>query len=96
MRRVQAYIAALPGWKGEVGRRLDALITETVPGVSKVVRWNSPMYGVGQEGWFLGLHVFAKYINKRSSSRRSSHLPAASGAVRPSTRSAPASARPTR
>jgi hypothetical protein len=59
---VQAYIAAMPGWKSKVGRRLDALITETIPGVSKVVRWNSPMYGVGEEGWFLGLHVFAKYI----------------------------------
>ena len=60
---VQAYIAAMPGWKSEAGRRLDALITRTVPGVRKAVKWNSPFYGAqGEEGWFLSFHVFAKYI----------------------------------
>jgi hypothetical protein len=59
---VQAYIAAMPGWKSDVGRRLDALIEAAVPGVSKAVKWNSPLYGVEGQGWFLGVHVFAKYI----------------------------------
>jgi hypothetical protein len=59
---VQAYIAAMPGWKREVGRRLDALIVRTVPGVRKAVKWNSPFYGVEDQGWFLGLHCFTKYI----------------------------------
>jgi hypothetical protein len=63
---VQAYIAAMPGWKSEVGRRLDALIVRTVPGVHKAVKWNSPFYGIeGQgegQGWFLSLHCFTKYI----------------------------------
>ena len=59
---VQAYIAAMPGWKREVGRRLDALITRTVRGVRKAVKWNSPFYGVGNEGWFLSYHCFAKYV----------------------------------
>ncbi len=59
---VQAYIAAMPGWKSELGRRLDALIVAAVPGVSKAVKWNSPLYGVEGEGWFLGLHCFAKYV----------------------------------
>lgn len=59
---VQAYIAAMPGWKSDVGRRLDALIERTVPGVSKAVKWNSPFYGVGGEGWFLSLHCFTKYV----------------------------------
>jgi hypothetical protein len=59
---VQAYIAAMPGWKRDVGRRLDALIARTVPGVYKAVRWNSPFYGIEDEGWFLNLHCFAKYI----------------------------------
>jgi hypothetical protein len=59
---VQAYIAAMPGWKSDVGRRLDALIERTVPGVSKAVKWNSPFYGVEGEGWFLGIHVFTKYV----------------------------------
>src|SRR5436190_23816616 len=53
---VQAYIAAMPGWKSEVGRRLDALIVRTVPGVLKVVKWNSPIYGLEGQGWFLGIH----------------------------------------
>jgi hypothetical protein len=60
--RVQAYIAAMPGWKSDVGRRLDALIVRTVPGVHKAVRWNSPFYGIEGQGWFLGLHCFTKYV----------------------------------
>jgi hypothetical protein len=59
---VQAYIAAMPGWKRDVGRRLDALIARTVPGVRKAVKWNSPLYGVEGQGWFLGLHCFTKYV----------------------------------
>jgi hypothetical protein len=59
---VQAYIAAMPGWKSEAGRRLDKLIEATVPGVRKAVKWNSPFYGVGGQGWFLSFHVFTKYI----------------------------------
>jgi hypothetical protein len=59
---VQAYIAAMPGWKSEVGRRLDTLIQGAVPGVRKAVKWNSPLYGVEDQTWFLGVHVFAKYI----------------------------------
>jgi hypothetical protein len=59
---VQAYIAAMPDWKSEVGRRLDALIVLTVPGVSKAVKWNSPFYGIEGEGWFLSFHCFTKYI----------------------------------
>ena len=59
---VQAYIAAMPGWKREIGRRLDALIVHTVPGVAKAVKWNSPFYGVEEGAWFLSFHRFAKYI----------------------------------
>jgi hypothetical protein len=59
---VQAYIAAMPGWKRDVGRRLDALIVRTVPGVRKAVKWNSPLYGVEGQGWFLGIHCFTKYV----------------------------------
>jgi len=59
---VQAYIAAMPGWKREIGRRLDALIVRTVPGVRKAVRWNSPFYGVEGQGWFLGVHCLTKYV----------------------------------
>jgi hypothetical protein len=61
---VQAYIAAMPGWKRDLGSRLDALITRTVPGVRKAVKWNSPFYGVADEnqGWFLSFHCFAKYV----------------------------------
>ncbi|PDQ21315.1 histidine kinase [Mesorhizobium sanjuanii] len=59
---VQAYIAAMPGWKSDVGRRLDALITRTVPGVYKAVKWNSPLYGIEGEGWFLGIHCFTRYV----------------------------------
>ena len=59
---VQAYITAMPGWKSEVGRRLDALIVRTVPGVRKAVKWNSPFYGVEGHGWFLSFHTFTKYV----------------------------------
>ena len=59
---VQAYIAAMPGWKSDVGRRLDDLIVRTVPDVSKAVRWNSPWYGIEGEGWFLSYHVFTRYV----------------------------------
>ncbi|MSR33173.1 MAG: DUF1801 domain-containing protein, partial [Gemmataceae bacterium] len=59
---VQAYIAAMPGWKGELGKRLDALIVRTVPGVNKAVRWNTPFYGIEGQGWFLGFHCITKYI----------------------------------
>jgi len=59
---VQAYIAAMPGWKGDVGRRLDRLIVRTVPGVAKAVRWNSPFYGVPGQGWFLSYHCMTRYI----------------------------------
>src|SRR5262245_37767709 len=55
---VQAYIAAMPGWKRDVGRRLDALVARTVPDVRKAVKWNSPFYGIEGQGWFMGLHVF--------------------------------------
>ena len=59
---VQAYIAAMPGWKSDAGRRLDALIARTVPGVRKAVKWNSPFYGVEDGVWFLAFHCFTKYI----------------------------------
>ena len=59
---VQAYIAAMPGWKRDVGRRLDALIARTVPNVRKAVKWNSPFYGVDGQGWFLNFHCFTKYV----------------------------------
>jgi len=59
---VQAYIAAMPGWKRDVGRRLDALVARTVPGVRKAVKWNSPFYGVEDQIWFLSFHCFTKYV----------------------------------
>jgi hypothetical protein len=59
---VQAYIAAMPGWKGDVGRRLDALIVAAVPNVYKAVKWNTPFYGIEGQGWFLGFHCITKYI----------------------------------
>jgi hypothetical protein len=59
---VQAYIAAMPGWKSDVGRRLDELIARAVPGVHKAVKWNSPFYGIEGQGWFLSYHCFTKYI----------------------------------
>ena len=59
---VQAYIAAMPDWKREAGEKLDTLIENTVPGVRKAVKWNSPFYGVEGQGWFLSFHVFTRYI----------------------------------
>ncbi|MRR11643.1 DUF1801 domain-containing protein [bacterium] len=59
---VQAYIAAMPGWKNDVGRRLDSIIVRTVPDVRKAVRWNSPFYGMEGQGWFLNFHCFTKYV----------------------------------
>ena len=59
---VQAYIAAMPGWKRGLGERLDALIVRTVPGVRKAVKWNSPFYGVEGRGWFVSFHVFTRYV----------------------------------
>ena len=59
---VQAYIAAMPGWKRDVGRHLDALIERTVPGVHKAVKWNSPFYGIEGDGWFVNFHCFTRYV----------------------------------
>jgi hypothetical protein len=59
---VQAYITAMPGWKSDFGKRLDAVITRTVPKVQKAVKWNSPFYGIEGQGWFLSFHVFTKYV----------------------------------
>jgi hypothetical protein len=61
---VQAYIAAMPDWKSDVGRRLDALVVQALPDVRKAVKWNSPFYGAGEEdrGWFLGFHCMTKYV----------------------------------
>jgi hypothetical protein len=59
---VQAYIAAMPGWKRDLGKRLDALIVRNVPNVRKAVKWNSPFYGIEGQGWFLGFHVFTHYV----------------------------------
>jgi hypothetical protein len=59
---VQAYIGAMPGWKGDVGRRLDALIVRAVPRVRKAVKWNSPFYGVEGQGWFLNFHCFTNFV----------------------------------
>ena len=59
---VVAYVAAMPGWKHDVGRRLDELVVQAVPGVRKAVRWNSPFYGVEGRGWFLSFHCFTRYV----------------------------------
>ena len=59
---VQAYIAAMPGWKRDIGKRLDAIIERAVPGVKKAVKWNSPLYGVEDKCWFLSFHVFTRYV----------------------------------
>jgi hypothetical protein len=59
---VQEYIRAMPGWKRDIGRRLDALIVRTIPDVRKAVKWNSPFYGVEGKGWFLNVHCFTKYV----------------------------------
>lgn len=59
---VQAYISAMPGWKRDLGRNLDRIIVDNVPGVRKAVRWNSPFYGIEGQGWFVSCHVFTKYV----------------------------------
>jgi len=59
---VQAYIEAMPGWKRAVGQRIDAILSAAVPGVRKVVKWNSPFYGVDGNGWFLGIHCTTRYV----------------------------------
>lgn len=59
---VQAYLAAMPGWTRAVGERVDALVTQALPGVRKAVKWNSPFYGVEGQGWFLSFHVFTRYV----------------------------------
>lgn len=59
---VQAYIDAMPGWKGDLGKRLDALITRTLPDARRAVKWNSPLYGMERKGWFLGVHAFTHYV----------------------------------
>jgi hypothetical protein len=59
---VQAYIAAMPGWKSALGQRLDALIVRAAPNLTKAVRWNSPFYGVEGGGWILSFHVFTAYV----------------------------------
>lgn len=59
---VQAYIAAMPGWKSAIGQRIDDLIVKAVPDVQKAVKWNSPLYGMGNQTWFLGLHCFTRYV----------------------------------
>ena len=59
---VQAYITAMPGWKHDVGRYLDALVERCVPSVRKAVRWNSPFYGLEGQGWFLSYHCFTRYV----------------------------------
>lgn len=59
---VQAYIAAMPGWKSDLGRHLDDLIVRTVPGVRKAVKWNQPFYGVEGDGWFLGFRCYTRYV----------------------------------
>ena len=59
---VQQYIRAMPGWKRDIGKRLDTLIVKTVPNVRKAVKWNSPFYGIEGQGWFLSFHVFTRYV----------------------------------
>lgn len=59
---VQKYIASMPGWKRSIGQRIDALVDENVPEVSKAVKWNSPFYGIKGQGWFLSFHVFTNYV----------------------------------
>lgn len=59
---IREYIEAMPGWKSEVGRRIDAVVERTVPDLQKAVKWNSPLYGVEGQGWFLSVHCFTKYV----------------------------------
>lgn len=75
---VEAYIAAMPGWKRDIGARLDALVTRAVPGVKKAVKWNSPFYGVEEGRWFLSFHCFTNYV-KVTFFRGSSLKPPPSG-----------------
>src|SRR5204863_4523013 len=44
------------------GAAFDALIVRNVPNLRKAVRWNSPMYGIEGQGWFLGFHTFTHYV----------------------------------
>ncbi|MFO0992723.1 MAG: DUF1801 domain-containing protein [Hyphomicrobiales bacterium] len=60
--KVQEYIAAMPGWKGDIGRRLHALIMKAVPSATKAVKWNTPLYGMAGDGWFMSYHCFARYV----------------------------------
>jgi hypothetical protein len=75
---VRAYIARIPGWKRDIGKRLDALVVRNVPDVRKAVKWNSPMYGIEGQGWFLSFHVFTNYV-KVTFFRGTSLRPAPSG-----------------
>lgn len=75
---VRAYIARMPGWKRAIGKRLDALIGRTVPGVRRAVKWNSPFYGMEGNGWFMAFHVFTRYV-KVTFFRGTSLRPAPSG-----------------
>lgn len=79
---VQAYIASLPGWKRDVCKRLDALIVDTVPGVQKAVKWNSPFYGVEGQGWFLSFHVFTRYVKVTFFKGTSLNPPPAGGSAK--------------
>jgi len=76
---VHAYIAAMPGWKRDLGRQLDALIVRAVPNVRKAVKWNTPFYGIEGQGWFLGFHVFTHFV-KAASFRGTSLRPVPPGA----------------
>ena len=75
---VQAYIAAMPGWKRDIGERLDTLVVQNVPHVRKAVKWNSPFFGIEGQGWFLSFHVFTHYV-KVTFSRGTSLLPVPPG-----------------
>jgi hypothetical protein len=77
---VQAYIAAMPGWKRDIGRRLDALVVRNVPNVRKAVKWNTPFYGIAGRGWFMGFHVYTRYV-KVTFFRGTSLRPAPAGGV---------------
>ncbi len=81
---VQAYIAAMPGWKRAVGAEIDRIVTEVVPAVRKAVKWNSPLYGVEEGHWFLGMHCFTKYV-KVSFFRGSELVPPPPGASKQKT-----------
>jgi hypothetical protein len=76
---VQAYIAAMPGWKRAIGERLDALIVRNVPGVRKAVKWNTPLYGVEGQGWFMGFHVYERFVKVSFFKGTSLHRPPTGG-----------------